>query len=53
MKNAITKIWNWLTVMSTMMEEGEEHITDIEDSNMENNKAKQKGERKILNHKIP
>ena len=45
-KNAITKMWKQLDVMTTRMEEAEKIISDKEDKIMENNEAEKKRERK-------
>ena len=41
-KNAITKMWKQLDVMTTRMEEAEKIISDKEDKIMENNEAEKK-----------
>ena len=45
-KNAITKMQNWLDVITIRMNESEDWIGDVEDKIMENNKD-EKRERKI------
>jgi len=50
MKNVISEIQNRLDVLTTRMEEAKEQTSYKEDRIMENNEAKQKRERKILDH---
>ena len=50
MKNGITELQNCVEVMTTMMKEEQEWISDIEDIVMENNETEKKKERKIVDH---